>query len=154
MSAEPVPTPSTVNSNFGTSSFSSSGSSSRPLWDKLSTWAAEHKAVVYTIAGVAVVATGAGAIYYFSDSGRPLQDLEGQEKKRLSKKERRKAKQEKGKEQPPTDAAAPQTSKDNSRTAKVESDDGLDGIPEINESSVETLLSEVSYVRALYLQRY
>jgi import receptor subunit TOM70 len=34
------------------------------LWDRVSTWVSEHKAVVYTIAGVAVVITGAGAVYY------------------------------------------------------------------------------------------
>lgn len=36
------------------------------LWDRISTWVSEHKAVVYTIAGVAVVITGAGAVYYIS----------------------------------------------------------------------------------------
>ena len=145
MSAEPVLTPSTINSNIGTSSLTSSDSSSMPILDKLYTWAAEHKAVVYTVAGFAVVATGVGAIYYFSDSRRPSHDLEAQEKKRLSKKERRKAKQEKAKEHLPTDAKiAPQASKDNTRAAKVEADDGLDGVPEINETSVESLSSEVS----------
>jgi import receptor subunit TOM70 len=34
------------------------------LWDRVSTWVSEHKAVVYTIAGVAVVVTTAGAVYY------------------------------------------------------------------------------------------
>jgi import receptor subunit TOM70 len=34
------------------------------LWDRISTWVSEHKAVVYTIAGVAVVVTTAGAVYY------------------------------------------------------------------------------------------
>lgn len=43
--------------------------SSSGLWDRLSSWVAENKAVVYTIAGVAVVVTGAGAVYYLnSDS--------------------------------------------------------------------------------------
>ncbi len=38
------------------------------LWDRISTWVSEHKAVVYTIAGVAVVVTTAGAVYYISNS--------------------------------------------------------------------------------------
>jgi import receptor subunit TOM70 len=38
------------------------------LWDRISTWASENKAVVYTIAGVAVVVTGAGVAYYLTDS--------------------------------------------------------------------------------------
>ena len=41
------------------------------LWDRLSNWVSENKAVVYTIAGVAVVVTGAGVVYYLSDSVRP-----------------------------------------------------------------------------------
>ena len=46
--------------------------SSSTLWDRLSSWVSENKAVVYTIAGVAVVVTGAGAVYYMSsDSVRP-----------------------------------------------------------------------------------
>jgi hypothetical protein len=40
------------------------------LWDRLSNWVSENKAVVYTIAGVAVVVTGAGVVYYMSDSVR------------------------------------------------------------------------------------
>ena len=38
------------------------------VWDRISTWASENKAVVYTIAGVAVVVTGAGVAYYLTDS--------------------------------------------------------------------------------------
>src|SRR5215204_901905 len=38
------------------------------LWDRVSTWVSENKAVVYTIAGVAVVVTGAGAVYYIRSS--------------------------------------------------------------------------------------
>jgi hypothetical protein len=38
------------------------------LWDRISTWVSEHKAVVYTIAGVAVVVTTAGAVYYVRSS--------------------------------------------------------------------------------------
>ena len=70
------------------SSLASSSTSSTSFWDRVSTWASENKAVVYTIAGIAVVVTGAGAVYYFSDSKKDLAD------KRPSKKERRKAKKE------------------------------------------------------------
>lgn len=38
------------------------------VWDRISAWASENKAVVYTIAGVAVVVTGAGVAYYLTDS--------------------------------------------------------------------------------------
>ena len=94
MSAERAPVPSSPNTNLDTSSLSSDPSS--PLvWDRLTTWASENKAVVYTIAGVAVVVSGAGVVYYLSDSRK--RSAAAEEKKRLSKKERRKAKQEKEK---------------------------------------------------------
>lgn len=55
--------------------------SSSSTWDRISTWVSENKAVVYTIAGVAVVVTGAGVVYYLnSDSVRfahCLHNIEG-----------------------------------------------------------------------------
>lgn len=69
--------------------------SSLPLWDRISAWASENKAVVYTIAGVAVVISSAGVIYYLSESRKA--DVE--EKKRASKRDKRKNKKEKGSEQ-------------------------------------------------------
>ena len=32
-------------------------------WDRITSWASENKAVAYTIAGVAVIVTGAGVVY-------------------------------------------------------------------------------------------
>lgn len=104
MSAEPVRIPS-PNTNLGTSSLSSD-TSSLPIWDRLSTWAAENKAVVYTIAGVAVVVSGAGVAYYLSDSRKGSKEAAVEEKKRLSKKDRRRAKQEKEKEKGQPDVKA------------------------------------------------
>lgn len=60
---------------------------SSSLWDRLSAWASENKAVVYTIAGTAVIITGAGAVYYLSDSRRGSGASSAEKKK--SKKERR-----------------------------------------------------------------
>lgn len=34
------------------------------VWDRISTWVSEHKAVVYTIAGVTVAVAAGGIIYY------------------------------------------------------------------------------------------
>lgn len=106
MSSEGVPIPPS-NTNLGTSSLSSDASS-LPFWDRLSTWASENKVVVYTIAGVAVVVSGAGVAYYLSDSRKGSKDVAAEEKKRLSKKERRKAKQEKEKEKSAPEAEAAQ----------------------------------------------
>jgi hypothetical protein len=42
-------------------------------WDRITNWASENKAIVYTIAGVTLVATGAGVVYYLnSDSVRTI----------------------------------------------------------------------------------
>ena len=113
MSAEHVSRP-VSNTNLASSSLSSDASS-LPLWERLSTWVSENKAVVYAIAGVAVVVTGAGAAYYISDS-RKGSNAAAEEKKRLSKKERRKAKQEKEKEKTqPGAREAPQQPKEQSK---------------------------------------
>ena len=69
-----------------------SGPSSSSLWDRVSTWASENKAVVYTIAGTAIVVTGAGVVYYLSESRKNTQGASISEEKRKSKKERRKEK--------------------------------------------------------------
>ena len=86
MSAQPAPA-----APFRSVSLDSSSVSAPSLWDRLTSWASENKSVVYTIAGVAVVVTGAGAVYYFSDSSRGSAGAE----RRISKKERRKAKKDK-----------------------------------------------------------
>lgn len=100
------------------------------VWDRISTWVAEHKAVVYTVAGVAIVVTTAGAIYYVRTA--PSQDTTP----KLSKKERRKRKQA-GKdvdvEKAGQDAASPAAA---GKTASVESADEL---PEIDEAFVSGL---------------
>ena len=46
-------------------------STSSSVWDRVSKWVSENKALVYTIAGVAVVVTSAGVVYYLSDSSKP-----------------------------------------------------------------------------------
>ena len=58
--------PSTMPPGRSVPEFASTPSSS--VWDRMTTWASENKAVVYTIAGIAVVVTGAGVAYYFTDS--------------------------------------------------------------------------------------
>lgn len=88
MSQQPVPGPPFRSVNLDTSSFSSAATSSPSFWDRVSTWASENKAAVYTIAGVAVVVTGAGVVYYLQDGKAHA----GAEERRASKKERRKAK--------------------------------------------------------------
>lgn len=40
---------------------------SSSFWDRATTWASENKAVIYTIAGVTLVVTGAGVVYYLNN---------------------------------------------------------------------------------------
>lgn len=80
------------------STWSSAGSAvstpSSSVWDRISTWASEHKAAVYTIAGVTLVVTGAGVVYYVSGSGAAARAREAAGEQKKSKKERRKAKKD------------------------------------------------------------
>jgi hypothetical protein len=73
-------------------------SSSASVWDRISKWVSENKALVYTIAGVAVVVTSAGVVYYLSDSGRTTPAPAPTEKKKSKnqrRKEKKKAEEEK-----------------------------------------------------------
>lgn len=86
MSAQPVSARA-----FRSVNAESSAASSQSFWNRFSNWASEHKAIVYTIAGAAVVITGAGLVYYLKDSSQEQISNE----RRASKKERRRAKKEK-----------------------------------------------------------
>ncbi|KZL86441.1 mitochondrial precursor proteins import receptor, partial [Colletotrichum incanum] len=109
--------------------------SSSGLWDRITTWASDNKAIVYTAAGVAVVATGAGVIYFLNS------DSKKDSTPKLSKKERRKRKEaerkaaEAEKQPTPAEAAAPTQSK----AAAVESADEL---PEIDETTVASFTAD------------
>lgn len=70
-----------------------SQSSTSSVWDRISTWASENKALVYTVAGVAVVVTSAGVVYYLSTESKDQGQAPAPSgEKRKSKKERRKEK--------------------------------------------------------------
>ncbi|KAK2609242.1 TOM (translocase of outer membrane) complex component [Conoideocrella luteorostrata] len=101
-------------------------------WDRIASWVTENKAVVYTIAGVAVVVTGAGVVYYLNADSKPKSDSSP----KLSKKERRKRK-EAERRAAETKESTPATSQ--TKTAAVEDEDEL---PEIDEKSVLSLTPE------------
>jgi mitochondrial import receptor subunit TOM70 len=96
MSDRPVPVPPTPGRVQLDPKLSSSfDSSSSSLWDRITTWAAEHKAIVYTIAGVTIVATAAGVYYYSVDASSAQQRTSGDAaSKKKAKKDRRKQKKE------------------------------------------------------------
>ena len=45
------------------------------VWDRLTNWASENRTVVYTIAGVGVIVTGAGILYYLNADSVSFQIL-------------------------------------------------------------------------------
>ncbi|KEQ85988.1 hypothetical protein D6C86_06642 [Aureobasidium pullulans] len=107
---------------------------SSSLWDRITGWASEHKAAVYTIAGVTLVATGAGIYYYTSESAPTPQDLEAAAEKKKARKENKKAKKTAQKEQKsPTPETKPQ---EKPQPASVQSEDE---VPEVTESMVGSL---------------
>ncbi|KAI0101756.1 mitochondrial precursor protein [Nemania sp. FL0031] len=104
------------------------------VWDRFTNWASENKALVYTIAGVAVVVTGAGVVYYLNGDVKP----KGPSTPKLSKKERRKRKEaERQTETGEKKAASP--APEQPKPATVESADEL---PDIDETTVAALTPE------------
>jgi import receptor subunit TOM70 len=96
-------------------------SSSSSLWDRLSNWASENKAVVYTAGAVVLVVTGAGVAYYLTKPAQPIagaeRDVEALEEKKRAKKEKRKAKKQV--EDAKTTEAAPKTDNEPGQRCKV-----------------------------------
>ena len=154
MSSQPAGFSRPANTNLDTSGLSSSSTS--VLWERLTTWASENKTIVYTAAGVAVVVSGVGIVYYLSDS---TPKSTSSEKKKSGKKSKKKAAQDKEKASP-GEGAARQTepcmlrsaaspaicthlsTAQTTPAASVEADP-LEGIPDVDESTVESLSDEV-----------
>ncbi|GAM41083.1 mitochondrial TOM complex subunit [Talaromyces pinophilus] len=133
-------TPATQNVVIDTASLSPSTSSS--IWDRISNWVSENKAVVYTVAGIAVVVTG-GTVYYLSTSSSSKPQEPAQPKK--SKKQRRNEKKKAEEEKKAQEAKAAEEVK----TAKVED---VDELPEVDESTVDSLSEETRKAYAAKLK--
>ncbi|KAI0910025.1 mitochondrial import receptor subunit tom-70 [Ustulina deusta] len=103
------------------------------VWDRFTNWASENKALVYTIAGVAVVVTGAGVVYYLNGDVQS----KGSAQPRLSKKERRKRKE--AERQAEAGARPATVAPEQPRPATAESTDEL---PDIDETTVTALTAE------------
>ncbi len=140
------------------------------LWDRVSNWASENKAVVYTFGAVAVVVTGAGVVYYLSQPPRQTPDAEKPlgttEEKRKSKKERRKGKkhvEESKREEKATPAESERCKNAISGTSMLPPSDLMaataaatttektvpavkveEPLPEVDEETVEKLSAQVS----------
>jgi import receptor subunit TOM70 len=105
-SGSPLPDPS---KNVVVDTASLPASSSASVWDRVSKWVSENKALVYTVAGVAVVVTSAGVVYYLSDSNQSAKSsTTPPAEKKKSKNQRRKEKEKKKAEEKKTKAASVQ----------------------------------------------
>ncbi|KPM43120.1 Mitochondrial import receptor subunit tom70 [Neonectria ditissima] len=102
--------------------------SSSGLWERLTNWVSENKAAAYTIAGAAVVVTGAGVVYYLNDPSK------SDSTPKLSKKERRKRKDAERKGPDSREAASTGPSQPQSASVQSEAE-----LPEIDEQTVTTL---------------
>ncbi|KAJ5753939.1 uncharacterized protein N7511_008092 [Penicillium nucicola] len=126
MSSEsPLPTPA-QNVVLDTSKLTESSSAS--VWDRITNWVSENKAVVYTIAGVAVVVTGAGVVYYLNDSSKSTPSVP-KKSKNQRRKEKKKAEEEK-KAKTVSDESAKKT------------EESAEELPEVDEATVGQLSEE------------
>lgn len=109
---------------------SSVANSTSSFWDRISTWASENKAAVYTIAGVTLVVTGAGAVYYFSGSSSAPNEAPSDKKKGRKTKKAGKKDLEKG----DTDRKVSPETKVPSATVETEEE-----LPKLTEAVVASL---------------
>ena len=107
------------------------------LWDRLSNWASENKGVVYTVAGITLVAGAGGVIYYFSSDSRPDAGASAGNK-RKKQRDRKRAKDRAEKESSSKEEV-PSVSEPKKASVAAVSEDEL---PEVDESSVGALSEE------------
>jgi import receptor subunit TOM70 len=118
------------------SSFASSSSaSSSSLWDRISTWASENKAAVYTIAGVTLLVTAAG-IYYVNTSQTAEKEKATTPKKKARKRKAKKSDVE--------SSAATEKSETQTEKASVTSGDLPVDLDELTEEVISSLSEQVS----------
>ncbi|EPS30065.1 hypothetical protein PDE_05015 [Penicillium oxalicum 114-2] len=127
-SQSPFPMP-TQNVVLDTSKLPESTTTS--VWDRISNWVSENKAVVYTIAGVAVVVTGAGVVYYLSDSNKSSASSTPSAPKK-SKNQRRKEKKKAEEEKKAKSASVEEEPAKKAEEASEE-------LPEVDEATVGQL---------------
>ncbi|KIH86771.1 mitochondrial precursor protein import receptor tom70 [Sporothrix brasiliensis 5110] len=136
----PFPTGAAINVNVPENS---------SVWDRLTTWASENKAAVYTIAGIAVVVTGAGVVYYSKKAAAQ------EATPKLSKKERRKRKEAERKAAAEGKSASATESDDSSSkktTAASVAPAAEEELPEITEASVGAMSLDERKKMALKLK--
>ena len=129
-----------------------SSPSSQSLWDRISRWVSENKAAVYTVAGVAVVVTGAGVIYYLSDSKKASQESPVPRKSKNQRRKEKKAEEERKAQEEQAAGTGTWchhldriglTTVLNSLALPKQPEESSEELPEVNEAIVESLSQEV-----------
>ncbi|KAJ5336361.1 hypothetical protein MYU51_012275 [Penicillium brevicompactum] len=134
----PLPTPTQAAQNVVLDTSKLTEQSSASVWDRITNWVSENKAVVYTIAGVAVVVTGAGVVYYLNDNNNKAPSVPKKSKKQR-RTEKKKAEEEK-------------------KTASVQeespkkTEEPAEELPEVNEETVGELSEETRNAYAAKLK--
>ncbi|KAF2475247.1 mitochondrial precursor protein [Lindgomyces ingoldianus] len=133
MSAEPAPVPNSP--GVFPVQIPPSGPSS--IWDRISNWAAEHRGVVYTVAGLTLVVTAGGVVYYLTDS-RKDSSAPGPAtpSKRKNRRDRKKRSKEAEKEASKEEAGV------EPKKASVAAAVAEDELPQVDETTVSTLSEE------------
>jgi mitochondrial import receptor subunit TOM70 len=139
------------------------------IWDRITTWASENKPVAYTIAGTVVVITGAGVVYYLSESRRkrPVLPTDRKKSKKERRNEKKKAEEERkggislkdeeagsnsilSADRVETDTlSAPVTSTSKAPIVEVEEE-----LPQIDESNVDSFSQEVRIMHCLQADHF
>ncbi|PSN71972.1 mitochondrial precursor protein [Corynespora cassiicola Philippines] len=110
------------------------------LWDRISNWASENKGAVYTIAGITLVVTAGGAIYYLTDSNKDASAPTSSTKSK-KKRDRKKAKDRAEKDAAAKEEAGQYTGTDLRKTASVSASEE-DSLPDVDENTIGTFSEE------------
>ncbi|ODM16472.1 Mitochondrial import receptor subunit tom-70 [Aspergillus cristatus] len=128
---------SSLSKNVVVDTTSLSESTTSGVWDRISKWVSENKALVYTIAGVAVVVTSAGVVYYLSDSSSPAKTATAS----AAATEKKKTKNQKRREKKKAEEKAKSASVQDEQSAK-KAEEPAEDIPEVDEATVGQLSEE------------
>lgn len=139
----PLPTPA-QNVVLDTSKLSEQSSAS--VWDRITNWVSDNKAAVYTIAGVAVVVTGAGVVYYLNDNTKSTPSVPKKSKKQR-RTEKKKAEEEKKTASVKDGRSIPNNHGDRMTDMGADSpqktEEVTEELPEVDEATVGQLSEEV-----------
>lgn len=114
------------------------------LWDRVSAWVSDNKAVAYTIAGTVVVVTAGGVVYYLSDSKKSTPSTTTRKSKKERRKEKKEAQEAAAREKAQSSKIKLQDEEAaiGSKSSTAPTVEAEDELPEITESNVDSFSAE------------